>query len=82
MNSTIETHDECWGCVVRAKLHDALAGVDPATPLEPIVNAVLRELTIVELWQLASATLEGWAEDERPAPRRARGRHTVEAAGG
>jgi hypothetical protein len=70
---TNDTNDhDCPGCAIRAKLHDALAGVDPATPLEPIVNAVLRELTVVELWQLAGATLEEWAEDERRPTRRSR----------
>jgi hypothetical protein len=76
------TDHDCWGCAVRAKLHDALAGVDPTIPVEPAVKAMLGELTLSELCQLARLTLEAWAEDERPAPRRARGRRTVEAAGG
>jgi hypothetical protein len=81
-----ETHDptnhDCWGCTVREKLHNALTGVDPTMPVGPAVTAVVGELTLMELCQLARLTLEAWAEDERPAPRRARGRRTVEAVGG
>jgi len=69
MNSKIETHDDCRGCAIRGKLHDALAGVDPSTPLEPIVNAVLGELTLAEICQCAGETLLAWAEDERRPPR-------------
>jgi hypothetical protein len=43
---------------------------------------MLGELTVGEVCQLAGSTLYEWAEDERPAPRRARGRRTVEAVGG
>jgi hypothetical protein len=65
------THDptdhDCWGCPVRAKLRDALAGVDPTMPVGPAVTAVVGELTLMELCQLARLTLEAWAEDERSA---------------
>jgi hypothetical protein len=63
---------DCWGCVARAKLHRGLACVDPTTPLEPIVQAVLGELTVAELCQCAGETLRVWAEDERRPPRRSR----------
>jgi hypothetical protein len=79
------THDptdhDCRGCTIRARLHDALAD-SPDTPIETIVQSMLGELTVGEVCQLAGSTLYEWAEDERPAPRRARGRRTVEAAGG
>lgn len=63
------TDHDCWGCVVRGKLQAALAGVDPSTPLELVVDAVLRELTLAELCQCAGETLLAWAEDERRPPR-------------
>jgi hypothetical protein len=69
MNNKIETRDDCWGCVVRGKLHDALAGVDPSMPLELIVDDVFRELTLAEVVQCARETLLAWAEDERRPPR-------------
>jgi hypothetical protein len=76
------THDptdhDCWGCTIRARLHDALAE-RPDTPLETIVQSMLGELTVGEVCQLAGSTLYEWAEAERPAPRR-RGRRAVEAA--
>jgi hypothetical protein len=72
MTNDSTDHVDCWGCVVRGKLLDALAGVDPNAPLEPIVDAVLRELTLAELCQCAGETLRAWAEEERqpPPPRR------------
>jgi hypothetical protein len=80
------TDHDCWGCTIRAKLHDALSGRRPDTPIETIVQSILGELTVGEVCQLAGSTLyewaEDWVEDERPAPRRAGGRRTVEAAGG
>jgi hypothetical protein len=69
--TTHDTHD-CWGCVVRAKLRDALAGVDPSTPLELLMDELFHELTLEEVSRLAGETLLAWAEDERRAPRHGR----------
>jgi hypothetical protein len=69
MNSTIETHDDCWGCVVRGKIRDTLAGVDPSMPLELVMEDVFRELTLTEVCQCARETLLAWAEEERRPPR-------------
>jgi hypothetical protein len=67
------THDptdhDCWGCTIRARLHDALAGVDPSVPLELVVDDVFRELTLAEVVQCARETLLAWAEEERRPPR-------------
>ena len=69
MNSKIEPRDYCWGCVVRGKIRDTLAAVDPSMPLELVVDDVFRELTLTEVGQCARETLLAWAEDERRPPR-------------